>query len=259
MTALEMRKQVRDKYGTIIGRNNYSQSLREYCYKKYSNGSYYSDCSSSVSYTFKECGYSFGILNTAGMYNNIGKKFTEVPVKIVKGQITNPEVIRIGDMLLYAGTNNSRPGCVGHVEMYWGEDSKGVRWVVGHGSGKPKKTRMTEKNASRYNAKTSTKVGNKGLIKVIRWINDDGTLGYNGNTAEVKTETPAVDTGVRVASGSWYLRVGPGKEYDSCGDVNGGEAVEIVTRLSDVSGWMFVKVGKQIGFISDKALEGVTA
>lgn len=263
MTATELRKQVRAKYEEIIGRNQYSQSKRDFCFKKASDGKYYSDCSSSVSYTYREVlgkDRSFGILNTAGMYNATGKKFTQVPVKISKGQITNPEVLCIGDMLLYAGTDNSRPGCVGHVEMYWGYDSKGTHWVVGHGSGTPKKTRMTEKNASRYNAKTGTKVGNKGLIRVIRYIQGDGTLGVpnTGTTsAPVKDEPAKVTTGARVAAGAWNLRVGPGKEYDPCGTVSGGAAVEIVTRLTDVSGWMFVKVGGQIGFISEKTLEGV--
>ncbi len=44
MTALLRRQAVIDKYAEIIGRNIYSQSLRDYCYKVYKDGKYYSDC-----------------------------------------------------------------------------------------------------------------------------------------------------------------------------------------------------------------------
>ena len=56
MTASEKRAAVVKKYEVLLGRNNYSQPKRDYCYKKYSNGKYYSDCSSSVSYAYKEAG-----------------------------------------------------------------------------------------------------------------------------------------------------------------------------------------------------------
>lgn len=248
MTATEKRKLVRAKYSEIIGRNNYSQARRGYCFKKYSDGKYYSDCSSSVSLSYSEAGFSFGLLNTVGMYNQIGKKFTQVPVKIEKGQIVNPEILRIGDMLLYRGTDGSRPQAVGHVEMYWGYDDKGVHWVYGHGSGKPKKTRMTEKNKSRYNAKTKTKWGNKGLFCVARFIQDDG-VSVPTDTAPTVAETAKVTTGTRVSAGSWNLRVGPGKEYDSCGVVKGGSPIEIVAALVNNPDWYFVKCENQIGFI----------
>jgi hypothetical protein len=78
MTAAEKRQAVVKKYEEILGRNKYSQSLRDYCYKKYKDGKYYSDCSSSVSYAYKEAGFSFGILNTVGMYQS--KKLVDVPV-----------------------------------------------------------------------------------------------------------------------------------------------------------------------------------
>ena len=70
MTALTRRQAVIDKYAEIIGRNIYSQSLRDYCYKAYKDGNYYSDCSSSICYAYKEAGQGFGITNTAGMYNS---------------------------------------------------------------------------------------------------------------------------------------------------------------------------------------------
>lgn len=273
MNATEIRKAVRAKYETIIGRNVYSQARRDYCFKKYSDGKYYSDCSSSVSYTYKEAGYGFGIYNTVGLYQQIGKKFTEVPVKISKGQITNPEVLRIGDMLLYAGTDKSRSyaGYVGHVEMYWGADSKGVHWLVGHGSGNPKKTQMTSKNSSRYASKTSTKVGNKGLIKVIRYINDDGTLGCKKDkpatttststsatkpaattTATSATKSPTGLDGVKVKSGTWNVRELPDVDSKSVGTVKGGTTV----YPYDATEWNFVTDGKISGWIHDDVIGG---
>lgn len=246
MTPIEKRVAVRDKYREIIGRNIYSQAKREYCYKKYSDGKYYSDCSSSVSYAYKEAGFGFGILNTVGMYNQIGKKFTKVPVEIKNGQILNPEVLCIGDMLLYRGTDSSRPEAVGHVEML-GEISGGKYYLYGHGSGNPKKTEMTSKNKSRYNSKTSTKWGNKGLFCVVRFIQDDDRT----------EDVPEIDTGVKLANGSWNLRTGPGKEYDSVCTVDSPASVEVVAKLVGIDGWLFVKIGNRIGFISTKAVEGV--
>ena len=43
MTAHERRAAVAAKYGTLIGRNLYSQPLRDYCFRKYKDGNYYSD------------------------------------------------------------------------------------------------------------------------------------------------------------------------------------------------------------------------
>lgn len=172
MTANEKRQVVVDKYETIIGRNIYDQVRRDYCYRAYTDGKYYSDCSSSISHAYKEAGYGFGILNTAGMYQST--KLTAVPVIIRNGQIQNPEILRIGDMLLFAGTDNSRAyaGCVGHVEMLAVIDG-GKYTIYGHGSGSPSAKNMSTYLKSRYYAKTSTKVGNKGLIKVVRFIQDD--------------------------------------------------------------------------------------
>ena len=83
MTALLRRQAVIDKYAEIIGRNIYSQSLRDYCYKTYRDGNYYSDCSSSICYAYKEAGQDFGITNTAGMYNSA--KLTTVDADIAQG------------------------------------------------------------------------------------------------------------------------------------------------------------------------------
>lgn len=184
MTAEEKRLRVRDKYREILGRNRYSQAKRDYCYKRASDGCYYSDCSSSISYAYKEAGYSFGILNTVGMYES--KKLKRVDVTIKKGIPQDVSKLRIGDMLLFAGSDSSRAYAdyVGHVEMI-GEINGGVVTLYGHGSGTPSKKSMVAYCGQRQGARTSTRRGNKGLIKVVRYIQDDDD--GNGDSIPVVT------------------------------------------------------------------------
>ena len=66
MTAHERRAAVAAKYGTLIGRNLYSQPLRDYCFRKYKDGNYYSDCSSSICYTYQEAGEGWGVQPRGG-------------------------------------------------------------------------------------------------------------------------------------------------------------------------------------------------
>jgi hypothetical protein len=104
-------------YSSIIGRNTYSQNLREYCYTMYKGG-FYSDCSSSGILTFKKIGFKFPwTLNTAAIYES--NLFESVPVSIKDGHITNPEVLKVGDCLLFAGNDASRPLQIGHVEYIY--------------------------------------------------------------------------------------------------------------------------------------------
>lgn len=107
------RKKFTDKYKTILGRNNYSQALRQYVYKPYGN-QYYSDCSSSLCATLQEIGYNVSLLNTAGIYES--NLFSTVPADIQRGHIVNPECLKIGDFLLYRGNDPQRPEQIGHVE-----------------------------------------------------------------------------------------------------------------------------------------------
>lgn len=109
------RKKFATTYKTIIGRNIYNQNLRSYVYTKYKDGKYYSDCSSSGCATFKKIGYNVSLLNTAGIYNS--SLFEEVPVKIKDGHITNPEILKVGDAILFVGDDPSRPKQIGHVEF----------------------------------------------------------------------------------------------------------------------------------------------
>jgi hypothetical protein len=129
------RKSYHDSYRTILGRNAYNQNLREYCYVPY-KGKYYSDCSSSQMLTLNKVGFKTGgTLNTAGIYQS--SLFESVPVKIVAGHIQNPDVLKVGDQLLFAGNDPSRPLQIGHVEgiyeipnAYPAEVSK---WIYANG------------------------------------------------------------------------------------------------------------------------------
>lgn len=112
----KQRQQMHDLYKTILGRNIYSQSLRLYCYTKY-NGKYYSDCSSSICKTAEKVGVpNVGTLNTAGMHKN-WKKVTDVVIK--NGIIQNPEVLKVGDALMFKGSDPTRPLQIGHTEMVY--------------------------------------------------------------------------------------------------------------------------------------------
>lgn len=238
ITAAEKRNAVRNKYSEIIGRNKYSQSLRDYCYKKYKNGKYYSDCSSSISYAYKEAGFSFGILNTVGMYTS--KKLIDVPVKIKSGIIQNPEVLRVGDMLLFAGNDNSRRAndCVGHVEMVDTITSSKIT-ICGHGSGTPRRTEMNAYCRSRYNSKTNTVIGNRGLLKVRRYILD----------GETTITDPITGTKIIVKDGmSVHVRTGPSSDYKSLGVFKGGAEFAFI----NTEGWFPVKHNNMVLWVSDK-------
>ena len=111
------RQRFQEAYKRIIGRNLYNQSLRAYVYDKYKDGKYYSDCSSSGMAAMQQAGYPVSLLNTAGIYRS--PFFEEVPVQISAGHIQNPEVLKVGDALLFIGNDPSRPLQIGHVEYVY--------------------------------------------------------------------------------------------------------------------------------------------
>ena len=114
----EKRKKFVDTYKTILGRNIYSQEKRQYVYSKCGDGKYYSDCSSSGMATYKKIGLDTGgLLNTAGIHSS--GKFTTVPVTIKNGHITDPWKLEVGDCILFAGSDPSRPKQIGHVEYVY--------------------------------------------------------------------------------------------------------------------------------------------
>lgn len=230
MTANEKRAAVVKKYGEILGRNRYSQQKRDYCYKKYSDGRYYSDCSSSVSYAYKEAGFSFGVLNTVGMYNS--PKFTDVPVIIQNGCIQNPEILRPGDLLLFAGADSSRAsaGYVGHVEMVASVSGKNVT-IYGHGSGVPRAAEMNAYCKSRFSIKTKTGLGHKGLIRVRRFIPDE-----SGGPR------------IKITGASVHVRTGPGTSYPSVAIARRGESHPAV----QAEGWLPFEQDGQVRWVSGK-------
>lgn len=115
------RMKFHDYYGIILGRNYYSQGKREYVFRKAADGRYYSDCSSSGMAALQRSGYGVTLLNTAGIYQS--PLFETVPVTIKNGHITNPEILKVGDAVLFVGNNPKRPLQIGHVE--WVYEIKG--------------------------------------------------------------------------------------------------------------------------------------
>lgn len=247
VSASEMRAAVIRKYEEILGRNKYSQPRRGYAFKKYSDGQYYSDCSSSVALAYKEAGYPFydnnGSYNpnTVGMYQ--AKSLMDVPVEIKNGIIQNPEVLRQGDMLLFAGTDNSRKyaDCVGHVEMVAKINGKTVT-IYGHGSGTPRATEMNAYCKSRYAKKTSTVIGHRGLLKVRRFI--------QGDMPQPDPDPKPIGdvyAKVRITGGTVNIRTGPDKKYTSVHVAKYGE----VFNLPDASGWTPIEYGGHVYWVSD--------
>lgn len=120
------RQRFHDAYKSIFGRNYYSQDLREYVFTPY-KGRYYSDCSSSGDACFAKAGHDVGWLNTAGQYTS--SKLEDVPVVIKNGHVQNPEVLKVGDCLLFVGNDPSRPKQIGHVEYIYELPIDGWHWV----------------------------------------------------------------------------------------------------------------------------------
>lgn len=183
------RKKFVKAYDEIIGRNKYSQNKRAYVYTKYSDGKYYSDCSSSGMAAMKRIGYNIApyLLNTAGIYSS--DKFTSVPVKIEKGHIMNPEVLKVGDCILYMGNDPGRPKQIGHVEY--------VYHVPKNGSAAPVTANYTGTYPSLANGRSDAtghgyyKLGDgidtlknfptqiKRVQALLNWIND-GSIAVDG-------------------------------------------------------------------------------
>lgn len=175
MTAKEKRQLVIAQAKPALGRNIYSQNAakRECVFTPYANGKYYSDCSSFVRHLYRKAGIVANIGgNTVGIYQNKAAEMVECGIK--NGVPTQTAKLRVGDLLLFAGTDKSRAyaGYVGHVEMIYKISGTTVT-LIGHGSGTPRTTEMTRYCKSRQASKTGTARGNRGLIKVVRFIADD--------------------------------------------------------------------------------------
>ena len=176
MKAEAKRKAVADIYKECIGRNLYSQDTtrRECAFAPHTDGKYYSDCSSSIRLAYRKADIGLNNIggNTAGMYHSTLGRIMDV--SIANGVPANPAQLRVGDLILFAGTDSSRPLCIGHVEMVYSISGSSVT-LCGHGSGVPSFKDMAAYCKNRYNTKTSTTKGNKGLVCVKRYVPDDDT------------------------------------------------------------------------------------
>lgn len=111
------RQRFHDLYASILGRNTYSQDRRQYVYTAL-KGRYYSDCSSSGCATYQRCGAEIPLLNTAGMLGS--DLFETVDCGIEHGHVVRPELLKVGDALLFAGNEKRREqSYVGHVEYIY--------------------------------------------------------------------------------------------------------------------------------------------
>lgn len=176
MSANIKRQKVVNEYKKLLGRNIYSQNMikRECVFDKYKDGKYYSDCSSSVrwAYSMANIGLRYIGGNTVGIYSSPQGKAVNTPIK--NGVPTNVKDLRVGDCLMFAGTNTSRAkwDYCGHIEMVYAINGNTVT-LCGHGSGNPSIKNMVTYCRNRFNTKANTKLGNRGLIKIVRFIQDD--------------------------------------------------------------------------------------
>lgn len=162
MTANEKRELLVSKALTRKQKNQYSQDVT----KRTLIESGYGDCSGTVWYWYKKLfGINIGANTEAQINSKLGKRVSLT----IKNGIPDESKMKKGDLLYFRGSNNSRTEGVGHVEMYIGNSQ-----IFGHGSG----IGGTVKNMSKYckqrqNTASTSKLKNKGLICVIRFIEDD--------------------------------------------------------------------------------------
>ena len=168
MTAQEKRNQLVNSALTRKQKNQYSQDVN----KRTLIEKGYGDCSGTTWYWYKKLfNMNIGTNTEAQINSKLGKR---VALTITNG-IPDESKMRKGDLMYFRGTNNARTEGVGHVEMYIGNGQ-----CFGHGSGLGGTVKnMRDYCRMRYSQKSTSKLKNKGLICVIRFIPDD-----------VKTEVP---------------------------------------------------------------------
>lgn len=176
MNSFQKRKRVEKAYSKMYGRNIYSQDVnkRECAAEPYRDGKYYSDCSSStrIAYQKADIGLDYIGGNTADIYANNIKNIVKVTIR-KDGTIKNADVVlRRGDLLMFAGTDEKRPLTIGHVE-HVASISKEKVILGGHGSDHPSIKDCDEYCKMRQSTKASTKRGNRGLVCVLRPIQDE--------------------------------------------------------------------------------------
>ena len=162
MTNDEKRELIVTKALTRKGKNTYSQDTN----KRTLIESGYGDCSGTVWYWYyKLFGINIGANTEAQIKSKNGK---DVELLITNG-IPDEKKMKKGDLLYFRGSDNSRTKGVGHVEMYIGNGQ-----IFGHGSGIGGTVKdLKDYCQKRYNAKSTEKLKNKGLICVRRIIGGD--------------------------------------------------------------------------------------
>lgn len=165
MNITEKRNLLVERALTRKGKNQYSQDANKRT--KIETG--YGDCSGTVWYWYKKLfDIDVGGNTEAQIKSAAGKR---VDLKITNG-IPDESKMKKGDLLYFRGRDNSRTEGVGHVEMYIGNGQ-----IFGHGSG----IGGTVKNLNSYcrqrqAQKSTTKLKNKGLICVKRFLNGEEEL-----------------------------------------------------------------------------------
>lgn len=132
------RQSVIDKSSVMLGRNIYSQGLRQYAIKPYTDGKYYSDCSSFCSAAFMTAGYNVSWNNTTSFKSD--NNFYTVPITQNDKQIANASnILKIADVIIWTG----------HCNMVHHIDGDTV-YLQDHGSGNPKIIKLSD--AERWNS-----------------------------------------------------------------------------------------------------------
>jgi len=156
----------------------------------YKDGKYYGDCSSSVRQCTENADPTTKPLgsNTVVQYQN--KRGVIVNCGIVNGVPTVIGALQVGDCFYWAGTDSSRAAAdyVGHVAQVHSIES-GKVMLFDFGTNPPKYNEMVAYCKARQAARTSTKKGNKGLLKVVRFIDIGGAVA----TPPPETSLPDID------------------------------------------------------------------
>lgn len=162
MTIQEKRNLIVENALTRKQKNQYSQDVS----KRTLIEKGYGDCSGTVWYWYKKLfGINIGATTETQINSKLGKRVNLT----IKNGIPDESKMKKGDLLYFRGTNNARTEGVGHVEMYIGDGK-----IFGHGSGVGGTVKdMKSYCVRRQNAKSTTKLKNKGLICVIRFLEGD--------------------------------------------------------------------------------------
>ena len=148
----------------MLGRNLYNQSLRTYALAPYSDGKYYSDCSSFVCAAYKACGFDMGWMNSYGLavtdkLYTVQVNYTDNGVHIKDAE----KVLHIADVIIWNG----------HVEMIH-SIKNGIVYVQGHGSDKPKVQKLYD--VERWN-------NGKPIVRRMRFNEENNDNGTNTSSS----------------------------------------------------------------------------